>query len=270
MTICVAVKVGEGLVMAADSATILEGTAVTAQGTQTGVLQAFSYANKVMQVKDYPIAVMSWGIASIRDRSIQSLVMEFEYDYKSIRGNSNYTVRQVADDLLSFIRSRYDDAFHAEPKKPVLGLFIGGYSARQFFAEEYFYEFPQSADWVDPRPNQPDGRPSFGANWYGQTNALTRLIRGVDVAALSELVKRGVDKNLIQKWVDDGVTEYPLVFDGMPIQDAIDFAEYAINITIGWFRFGLGPPLCGGDIDIGVITPMDFQWAKRKQWAIKA
>ena len=87
MTICVAVKVAEGLVFAADSTTSLEGRKVDDQGNmvQAGIVQTFEHASKVTQVKDYPIGVMSWGAASIGPRTIQSLIMEFEYDYKEIR-----------------------------------------------------------------------------------------------------------------------------------------------------------------------------------------
>ena len=119
------------------------------------------------------------------------------------------------------------------------------------------------------RKNKPDGNPDFGANWYGQTGTLIRLIKGYDLVSLDELIKRGADKAIIQQWVNDNASEMRLIFDGMPIQDAVDFADYAVQVTIGAFRFMAGPPLCGGNIDIAVITPAAFHWAKRKQWSIK-
>src|SRR5262249_40118046 len=129
--------------------------------------------------------------------------------------------------------------------------------------------FPHSTGWEPPRGNKPDGSPSFGASWFGAVDALTRLIKGYDPGALGELIRRGVDRNLMQKWAGDWVSRLPLGFDGLPIQDAIDFANWATQVVIGRFRFGIGPPLCGGDVDIAVITPRNFQWAQRKQWAIK-
>ena len=45
------------------------------------------------------------------------------------------------------------------------------------------------------------------------------------------------------------------MFDGMPLQDAVDFANYAVQLTIGRFRFAAGVPVCGGNVDIAVITP---------------
>ena len=51
-------------------------------------------------------------------------------------------------------------------------------------------------------------------------------------------------------------------------QDAIDLALWLTNIVIGRFRFVIGVPLCGGDIDIAVITPKEFSWVKRKSWTV--
>lgn len=269
MTICVSVRIPEGLVLAADSMVSLEGTVDTPQGKQTGIYQTFEFANKVTQFKDYPIGLMSWGIASISDRSIQSLIMEFEHDYLPLEKNKSYTVKKIADDLLEELRKKYEARYPTSGQQPPMGLYIGGYSARQFFSDQYEYEFPRSSDWKTVRENKPDGSPSFGANWFGQADPLRRLIKGYTARALEELVRRGADKAIVQKWVDDNVPELPLIFDGMPIQDAVDFANYAAQVTIGCFRFAGGPPICGGDVDIAVITPAAFHWAQRKQWSIK-
>ncbi len=170
MTICVVVKVAEGLVLAADSAATLEGTIA---GKPAGVLQLFEFANKIARIKDYPIGVMSWGLGSISDRSIQSLIMEWEYNYKNKKNNAQYTVQKVGQDLLTFLKKRYNKAYPAKGDKPLLGLFVGGYSARQFFADEYTYEFPRSRRLERRRPDGADGRPKFGADWFGLTDALS-------------------------------------------------------------------------------------------------
>ncbi len=269
MTICISVEVAEGLVFAADSAVVLQGPLQTASGIQQTILQTFEYASKVAQVKDYPIGVMTWGTASIRDRTVQSLVMEFEYGYPSMLENSEYSVKTIASDLVAFIDKSYQAAFQDEERFPIMGLAIGGYSSKSFFAEQYTVLFPDSKELDRVRPDQPDGKPSFGSSWFGQGDALMRLIKGYDPKALDDLIKRGVDKAIIQQWIDDSVPELPLIFDGMPLQDAIDFAEYAARVVIGRWRFGLGSPICGGEVDIAVIRPGSFKWARSKQWTIK-
>ena len=281
MTICISVRVAEGLVLAADSAVVLTGAVPTPQGPMQMIIQNFGYANKVTHFKDYPIGILTWGLGSIEARSIQSLVMEFEYAYPDQEKEQVYTVREVANKLLTFIKNRYDSAYplptptpppkaagSTVPIRPNLGLLVGGYSYHEFFSSQFVYDFPTSTDWEEVRDNLPDGRPSFGANWYGLTDALIRLFLGYDHYALQELINRGVDAAVIKRWTDDRVAELPLVFDGMPLQDAIDFAEYAARVVIGKFRFAQGPPLCGGDVDVAVITPGNFRWAQKKRWGI--
>ncbi len=255
--------------MAADSAVTLHGVVDTPTGRSNGVIQQFNFANKVTRFKDYPIGIMSWGSASISDRSIQSLIMEFEHTYPGVEERPDtFTVQGISNDLLAFMKDRYDQAYTDPQQQPGLGLFVGGFSSGEFFADAYTCEFPHNVAWAQVRPKKLDGRPSFGANWFGQTGPLLRLVKGYDPQGLGELINRGADTATVQKWVDDNVSELPLVFDGMPLQDAIDFANFVAQVVIGAFRFGLGPPLCGGDVDIAVITPTTFRWAQRKQWAI--
>jgi hypothetical protein len=275
MTICVSVKVPEGLVFACDSAVTLTNTIIQNGQPITQIIQNFNFANKLTQVKDYPIGVMSWGLASLSERTVHSLIMEFENGYPKACENPNYQVNQVVNDLIGFIRTRYDAVYQTPegqkipPDSRILGMTIGGFSDKQFFAEQYIYQFPIDSVQQLVRPNRPDGNPDFGANWYGLTDALVRLIAGFDPMGLEVLVQRGVDRPIIEKWLSDGVTQMPLIFNGMPLQDAIDFAEYCVQVVIGRYRFGPGAPLCGGDIDIAVIRPNSFKWSRHKQWAIK-
>jgi hypothetical protein len=266
MTICVSVRVAEGLVMAADSTTVLRGDIVTPAGIQRQLLQSFDYATKVAQVGDMPLGVMTWGVGSIASRSIQSLVMEFEFEY-AVKGR--FKVETVADDLLKFIASRYDASFPTPGPDSALGLFVGGYSDGEFFSSQYSVELPVQRSWQAVRRDKGPNVPDFGANWFGATDALQRLILGFDGPSLEKLIARGADPVVVQAWVDAHDSSLPLVFDGMPLQDAIDFAEWATTVVIGRWRFGVGAQLVGGDVDIAVIRPRSFQWAQRKRWSIK-
>lgn len=285
MTICVSVKVGEGLVLAADSAVTLEALIPMPGGGQANqIIQNFNFANKVAHFKDYPIGVLNWGLATINARSLHSLIMEFEYTHPGLASNPGYDVNTIATQLFDFLKAKYDAAYPvvaapaipvAAPNpavppvagRPVFGILVGGYSSNEFFAEMYKAEYPNEANLIPLRPVQ-NGQQNFGADWFGLKDALIRLIKGFDLAALDQLINRGVDAAIIQQWVNDAVSELPIVFDGMPLQDAIDFAEYAAQVVIGRYRFGVGAQLCGGDIDIAVITPSRFDWAQRKRWGI--
>ena len=171
--------------------------------------------------------------------------------------------------MFEFIKERYDSAYANLANSPLLGMYIGGYSKREFFSESYTFEFPSSVGISRILQPVSKGKPIFGASWFGQTNPLSRLIKGYDPIFLNDIIKKmGVEQDVVQNWVNSRGTDLRLVFDGMPLQDAIDFANWAVQVVIGAFRFSSGPPLCGGATDIAVITPTAFRWAQRKQWAI--
>jgi hypothetical protein len=262
MTICLSVKVAEGLVLAADSMATLIGTVSTPQGIQTHVLKTYTHANKLARFKRSPIGIMFWGAGAIGTRSLQSLIMEFEFCAAADGTN----VRAAADELVAFLQGRYGAAYPGG-KGPELGVYVGGYAAGRFFPEAYVSVFPDAVPLREIEPDS-DGQPRFGVNWFGQERPLFRLMMGYDPLAIKELVKRGAPEALVQKWIADNAGSMPLVVEGMPIQDAIDLARFLAEVTIGWSRFAAGAPACGGDVDIAVITPTRFGWAARKQWPI--
>ena len=53
----------------------------------------------------------------------------------------------------------------------------------------------------------------------------------------------------------------------MPIQDAIDLAEFLVDLTIKYVRFSAGAQTVGGPIEIAAITKHEkFKWIHRKHY----
>lgn len=75
-----------------------------------------------------------------------------------------------------------------------------------------------------------------------------------------------VDKDEVMKTLNE--LQYPTLFDAMPLQEAIDYAYFLVNIAIGRARYVIGAPTVGGEIDIIAITPNEFKWVKRKEWSV--
>ncbi len=287
MTICVSVKVSEGLVLAADSTAVVQGVMQGPDGVaQSGILKTYDHARKLSHVKDYPIGTLSWGVGLIGSRSVESLIKEYEYSLVSLREEEEklrerrmrteaktderpeYAVQKIAIGLREHICRFYLAEFAGLPddKRPPLGILVSGYSSGQFFPEQWLIELPRSAEVIRVRPDA-QGRPDFGANWYGLTDAIVRLHWGRDDQVIGILTKRfQVSIDEIQELL--GGLQYPVLFDGMPLQDAIDYAVYLVNVAIGRFRFVVGAPLCGGEVDVAAITPNTFTWIQRKSWKI--
>jgi hypothetical protein len=59
----------------------------------------------------------------------------------------------------------------------------------------------------------------------------------------------------------------PLVLPAMPLQDAIDLAEFLVDLTVKFSRFKPGAPVVGGPIEIAAISKHEgFRWIKRKYY----
>lgn len=284
MTVCVSVKVSEGLVLAADSTAAIVGSLDRSGQSESGILKTYDHVRKLSHIKDYPIGTLSWGTALVGARSVESIIKEYEYTLRSLeeeeerikirrmRGETEvedrvgYSVKEIAGGLAQHFRQFYEKEFSEQPEEewPPLGILVSGYSAGEFFPEQWLVDVSGSDELIDIRPDK-NGVPQFGAHWFGLTDSIVRLHTGRDDQALDILSDHfDVPPEEIRDLLKG--LEYPVLFDGMPLQDAVDYAVYLVNVTIGRFRFVVGAPLCGGEIDVAVMTPNAFTWVQRKAW----
>jgi hypothetical protein len=236
------VKVGEGLVLASDSASTISGAPIL----------------------DQPIGVFTWGAGSFSSRTVASLVEEFENkdDIQKLDKNK-VVVEKVAKELQKFMLEKSDQLFENIPKegRPKTGFLVCGYSKGEFFSDEYTFMIPDAGALNKIRPDK-DGKPNFGANWYGVTDAVIRFHHGRDdkIIQLVDDLELDADKKVLFK---EKIKEfqYPVLFPSMPLGDAIDYAKFLVDLTISRFRFVIGAELCGGPVDVATITRKNgFGW----------
>jgi len=275
MSIAMVVKVSEGLVLAADSASTLHGRVEGPGGIQEGVLKTYYNARKLLQIGNFPIGVLTWGQAYVGLRTVESLVREWEHDqhwqsrkgYQEAHGDS-YSARACAEGLCQHLTSAHAREFGnlPEEQRPQLGMIVAGYSEGQFFPEIWRFVLPFEDQAHDQRPDR-DGQPDFGASWFGLTEPLVRLHWGRDDAVIKIMSEKfGPSQQEIYDILQP--LQYQIPFALMPLQDAIEYANYMLNVAIGRYRFVLGPELCGGQIEIAAITPQQFDWIARKSWRL--
>src|SRR6056297_3078938 len=97
MSVSIAIKVSDGLVLASDSATSI---AVTDKQGNTGIAKVYENADKIAQIGNCPVGVTTWGVGSLQSKTITRLVEEF--------GNSNIENEDFTEsDLDDFV-----DFFH--------------------------------------------------------------------------------------------------------------------------------------------------------------
>ncbi len=258
MSICVMVKVGEGLVLASDSASTISGTKITNDGkvTQQGVVKIFYNATKIFQINDFPLGILTWGAGSFVSRTIASLIEEFSNNIAE-RENEELNVENISKELWDFICTKSEKFFTDIPleARPRTGFVVCGYTDGNFFPEEYQMIVPIK----EPTRIRKDidGEPDFGANWYGMTDAIVRFHYGRDEKFYETIEKNlEISKEKMQEFVNHSnkVFQYQLLFNAMPLNDAIEYAHFLVDLVINRFKFVIGPEMCGGDIDLAVIT----------------
>jgi hypothetical protein len=261
MTIIVSVKISDGIVMAADSATTLfikEGLPV----------QIYEHANKIVNlVKGLPIGVMTCGAGGIGSTSIATLLKDLR---QQLAGKQD-DLKLPADYTMALVASRVH-RFFAE--KATAAGFLGslllricGYSTNRPLPEVWQVNFIGGSCTA---PEQVQSETDFRPLWDGQPEALNRLIYGsadgLSVAVASAL---GLDAEQAKKADAALYSQHEtLILPAAPIQDAIDLARYMIETTKGFVRFSVTRvKTVGGPVEIAAITKHEgFKWVQRKHF----
>jgi hypothetical protein len=111
----------------------------------------------------------------------------------------------------------------------------------------------------------PVSLPIGAQKFWGVPNLILRLIRGCDHGLRNKILSSG-KWNGTEAEFDAFVQEYTLQHPGtVPIRDAIDFTYTCILSTIKAMKFSNLPQVCGGPIEIAVITnDRNFRWVRHK------
>lgn len=269
MTICVAVKVHDCLVFAADSASSIVYN--TPGGPQVG--RVYEHGNKVFNLRrGLPICAMTSGLGNIGPASISSVVKdlrrlltdEAEADWYL---GDNYTMQEVADKVRRYFYDvRIVDAGIPLEADTSLQFWIGGYSAQGQHPEIWQVVFEGGGC---PPPVQSMDGVTCGWQCSGQPEALNRLLLGYSQKLPDILDAHGVDTGTATSIMttlgsdpDAQVTEA-----SMPTQDAIALTEFLADTVKGYVRFLPGPDTVGGHTDVAVVTKHEgFKWIKRKHY----
>ncbi|BFK81335.1 hypothetical protein I3900191A7_14800 [Clostridium baratii] len=270
MTIAISIKVNDGVVLATDSASTM--MAQDMQGN-IGVINIYDNANKLLNIhKDLPVGIITWGAGSIGTASITTIIKNFR---EEITKNNieididSYTVSEIAILFKNYILEIYNEEFKDWPQKPDVGFIIAGYSSNKI-AEEQMIQFVDG-NVIGPNLLREEGL--CGITWQGQPEAITRLVSGAhpfleQIIGNSRLVSPENIIPLTQTIYSNSRAE--LVSPAMPIKDAIDLAEFLVELTEKFVRFSPGAKTVGGPIEIASITAHEgFKWIKRKHYYSK-
>jgi hypothetical protein len=103
----------------------------------------------------------------------------------------------------------------------------------------------------------------------GDPEVFGRLVNGTGTRIGEALLKIGIPANEIAAKAIAIQMELsvPLVEAPMPIQDAIDLAEFFVDTTATFTRFKRGAGTVGGPTESAAITKHEgFKWVRRKHY----
>lgn len=269
MTVAVFVKVFDGLVLAADSATTL--------GLQGGGAQVYNGANKIFHLhRDLPVGCVTWGLGQIGDASISTLAKDLrgrlmgrdmlweewqlDPDTYTVEGIANRVVEMFFDDL-------YVTQYGGAPAVPgaTLGLLIAGYSAHARQPEVWKILLSDPA--ARPQLILEAGPDVSGWSSYAQPEATQRLFNGFDdeLAMGLQAVLPPTEWPKALAVLQDRARQ-PAI-PPMPFADAIGLARFMVDVTVGYSRYLLGPDTVGGKVEVaGINRHEGFKWIQRKHY----
>ena len=269
MTVCVAVKVYDCIVFAADSASsLVSNDPVTGAAA---IMNVYAHGNKVFNLrKGLPIAAMTCGMGNIGAMSIGTLAKELRERFCgadpawAVNPNA-YTMEEVATKARAFF---FDEHYAGLTDKPAgdheLQFWLGGNGSAETHGEIWRITIRNGA--CNP-PELIAGQGDFKISYAGQPEAINRIVNGYSQALPQALIDAGLPAAAVDPLVAhiESRTYAPLISPAMPVSDAIALADFLVETTKQFVRFLPGADTVGGETDICVVNKHEgFKWVRRK------
>jgi hypothetical protein len=274
----------EGIVLGADS---------TSSVPVDNGLHYFDFNQKVFEIGEAgTLGMLTWGLGSLWPTSYRTLLALLADD---LAARPAATVAEVAERWTDMFWNEYQATtifqryatLHAKPPHDptanpllpdarsaqeeveyanlqsglVVGFCIGGYVLPN--------RTPQAAHVLfDPLAGKPAVTVMLPESWqwWGVPNIVDRLIVGADSNLVNAIMSSGM-WNGTHGDLMTLIQQQRLTHGTLPIRDAIDYVHSCIQCTIKAMKFSNMSQICGGPIEIAVITSdRKFRWVRHKPW----
>lgn len=241
MSLVIAIYVPEGIVMASDSRQSITIEGKTPEGKDFKVETVNSDAvTKTFLLENQRVGISGFGGDVLGGQPIATRIKSFV----EAQLGSGDDVKTIPPKLIAHLRSSFPNA--------ETGFHVAGYKREGKLSVPYVYYCHVARNEVARRNIKPDGSVSYGATWSGEVDILASILSPVTV-------KDEAGKDKVIRAVS------PVAWELMPLQDAIDFAVYAIQTTIDTMRFQARRKTVGGPIDVLALTPDEAKWIQKKE-----
>jgi len=225
--------------MASDSRLTLNTEQNTPDGKKLLIAAGMSDSNYKTFLAFEKIGVSTFGQADIKGAPIGGYIETFIREHEV----ENPTVTEFANSLNAYFRT-YDPI-------PDAGFHISGYEETEDGLRQRVYRVAPFHNTVNLLNPENENGETQGASWDGEGDIMGRLIQPVFI--------RDPEGNY------QPLPHFPIPWQFFTLQDAIDFAVYAIRTTIDSVRFLPRAKTVGGPIDVLVIKPTESKWISKKE-----
>lgn len=281
----------EGVILAADS---------TASYNGVGGMRHYNHNQKIFEVgNDATLGIVTWGLGNLGELSYRTLFARLA---DSVEAAKPASVDEVMDRWIDIYWAAYGATLSAPPNKASVdlcrvleakapfdpnaaanpnvrtqgeestyqqikngltaGFCIGGHMGPDRIPTGLHVHFDPTQT-AKPAPVRMLTREY---QFWGAPNIFQRLIFGADEATKAAIVQS-------DKWTGDSndlniiLAQHSLGHPMVPLRDAIDFVYMCIYSTIKAIKFSGFPRLCGGPIELAVISAdRRFRWVRHKPW----
>lgn len=234
MSFLIAVYVNEGIVLASDRRTTYTNT-IEREGR---ILQSIGIHTTNSTEKTF-LCPNGAGISTCGDASLCGAPIT-GYIQEAIRTQIGVDcdVEEIPNILIRY--------FNNLSTVPDTNFIVAGYKTVDDKKEQKVYKVNVKSQVITVADTN-----NQGATWDGETFTLTRLLQ--NVALIDE--KGNCNPLPFER----------ILFEYFTLQDAVDFARYAVETTIQTMHFKNVVESVGGAVDILVITPDETRWLQKAE-----
>ena len=233
MSFLIAVHVNEGIVLASDRRTTYTNTQTIDNKTIQRIGIHITNSTDKTFICPNGAGVSCCGDASILGKPITGFIQDI------IRSEIS------EDSLVENMPPLIIDYFNKLSEIPDTSFIVAGYDSTGGKKAQKIYKLNVKSKKIDRVDTTLQG-----ATWEGEIVTLMRLLQNVAI------------KTEDNKYLDLPYEE--ILWNYFTLQDAIDFARYAVETTIQTMRFKNVVETVGGAVDVLVITPDETFWLQKE------
>lgn len=233
MSFIIAVHVNEGIVLASDRRTTYNNT--MKKDNETIIQCGIHTTNSTEKTFLCPngCGITTCGDASMSGKPITGYIQQFIRE----KINTETNVSSIPNMLIDF--------FHSYKAIPNIHFIVAGYATDDLEKSQKIYKINIKENKIEEIDTN-----NQGATWDGETLTLLRLFQNCAV--------KSDDGNYVD------LPQNNILWNFFTLQDAVDFAKYAVETTIKTMHFINTVETVGGEVDILIIKPDKSEWLAKE------